>query len=104
MLASTFHQLITFTDRPRFPLGQIVATPAALQALGEAGETAAPYLARHQAGDWGDLDEEDRRENEYGVARRLRLLSSYPLPTGTKLWVITEADRSATTLLLPDDY
>jgi hypothetical protein len=61
-------------------------------------------LARHVHGDWGELSEEDRLQNELAVLLGLRLLSSYPLPTGGKVWVITEADRSATTILLPDDY
>ena len=58
----------------------------------------------HVAGDWGELDEEDRRENELSVARGFRLLSSYTLSSGEKLWIITEADRSSTTLLLPSEY
>jgi hypothetical protein len=88
----------------RFPLGQIVATLGALAALQEAGDNPASFLARHVTGDWGDLDEEDRRGNELSVVHGFRLLSAYTLSTGTKLWIITEADRSATTLLLPSEY
>ena len=88
----------------RFPLGQIVATPGALQALEEAGENPAALLKRHVTGDWGELDEHDRLENELSVTNGFRLLSSYILSSGTKLWIITEADRSVTTLLLPSEY
>lgn len=88
----------------RFPLGRIVATPGAIVALEESGDSPAALLKRHVTGDWGELDEEDRRENELSVARGFRLLSAYALSTGTKIWVITEADRSATTLLLPSEY
>jgi hypothetical protein len=62
------------------------------------------FLTRHAEGDWGELDPEDIRENEYSVAHGFRLLSSYTTAVGDKLWIITEADRSATTLLLPDEY
>jgi hypothetical protein len=88
-----------------FSLGQIVATPGALSALGDEGMCADDLLRRHAAGDWGELSEEDRQENELSVKEGFRILSSYALPrTGLKLWIITEADRSATTLLLPDEY
>ena len=89
---------------PLFPLGQIGATPGALAAFEEAGEEPAPYLARHNSGDWGDLDEHDRQENEFSLGRGLRLWSAYILSTGVKVWVIAEADRSATTVLLPSEY
>jgi hypothetical protein len=88
----------------RFPLGQIVATPGALAALEEAGQTPLDVLRRHAAGDWGELDEDDRQENEFSLRRGFRLLSAYTLNNGTRLWIITEADRSATTLLLPSEY
>jgi len=87
-----------------FPLGRVVATPGALEALTEAGVDPAKLLDRHVVGDWGELCEEDRQENEFSLNRGFRLLSSYPLPNGQKLWIITEADRSATTLLLPSEY
>jgi hypothetical protein len=86
------------------PLGRIVATPGALDALQQAGHTAQEFLARHSAGDWGELSAEDRQENTFAVTRSLRLLSAYRLSTGVRIWVITEADRSATTVLLPEDY
>lgn len=88
----------------KFPLGQMVATPGALRAFEVAGENVMPYLERHAHGDWGELDEEDRRENEYSLTRHLRLLSAYHLTNGTKVWIITEADRSVTTVLLPEEY
>jgi hypothetical protein len=88
----------------RFPLGRIVATPGALAALEEAGESPGIFIKRHVTGDWGEVDQEDRRENECSVEHGFRLLSSYALSNGTKLWIITEADRSSTTLLLPSEY
>ena len=87
-----------------FTLGQIVATPGALAALERAKQTATCFLARHATGDWGLLDPTDIAENEYSMAHGFRLLSSYQTDAGEKLWIITEADRSVTTLLLPDEY
>ena len=89
---------------PRFSLGQIVATRGALAALAESGQDRMAFVQRHEAGDWGEVNDEDRQENEYSVPRGLRLLSAYTLRTGVRLWVITEADRSATTVLLPEEY
>jgi hypothetical protein len=88
----------------RFPLGQTVATPGALEALKEAGQVPATLLARHQSGDWGDEPTEDMRENEVSLEKGFRLLSAYRLTTGVKVWIITERDRSATTILLPAEY
>lgn len=87
-----------------FPLGQVVATPGALAALERAKRPASCFLARHATGDWGTLDAEDIAENEYSMVHGFRLLSSYETDAGEKLWIITEADRSATTLLLPEEY
>jgi hypothetical protein len=89
---------------PRFALGQTVATPAALEALARAGQEAGEFLFRHQYGDWGDLSPEDVAANEAGVEQGARILSAYTLNTGVTVWVITEHDRSATTILLPQDY
>ena len=86
-----------------FPLGRILATPGALRALRKAGEGPLRFLARHASGDWGDLDAQDRRENELALEHGRRLLSSYPVGD-EKIWIITEADRSYTTLLLPSEY
>lgn len=91
-------------QRPRFPLGQVVATPGALEALRAAGQLPFAYLYRHQNGDWGELCAEDKAENELSVAQGFRLLSAYTLTTGVKIWLISEADRSATTILLPSEY
>lgn len=90
--------------QPKFPLGQVVATPGALTALAEAGQTPHEFLNRHVAGDWGELDEHDRQENELSLQEDFRILSAYRLRDGTKIWIITEADRSATTILLPEEY
>ena len=88
----------------KFLPGQVVATPGALAALQESGEEAMPYLRRHSGGDWGELDEHDLRENQLSLQRGFRLLSAYTLRSGIKIWIITEADRSSTTILLPDEY
>ena len=90
--------------QPKFSMGQIVATPGALDALAANNQTPVEFLRRHVIGDWGELDEHDRKENEYSLTHDLRLLSAYSLRDGTRLWIITEADRSATTLLLPEEY
>ena len=89
---------------PRFSMGLVVATPGALRALEESGDHVLDLLFRHVAGDWGDLDEEDKAENELSLREGFRLLSAYTLKSGEKIWIITEADRSVTTLLLPDEY
>ena len=89
---------------PRFALGQIVSTPGALEAFGEAGQTPLEFLARHVAGDWGQVDKADAAENELSVKEGFRILSAYTLKNGTRIWVITEADRSSTCVLLPTEY
>jgi hypothetical protein len=88
----------------KFEPGQIVATPGALEALRTSGDDPLAYLARHLTGDWGDVDEHDRHENELSLQNGWRILSCYRLEDGTRIWVITEADRSATTFLLPEEY
>lgn len=93
---------VTFT--PRFAPGHLLATSAALAALAQANVTPQSLLLRHLCGDWGDLDELDRQQNNFALAMSARLLSSYALPGGERVWVITEADRSVTTVLLPEDY
>ena len=92
------------TTRLTFPLGRIVSTPGALAALGHAGQLPVEFLARHAARDWGDLDAEDRRLNDYDVDHGGQLLSAYTLTDGTHIWIITEHDRSVTTILLPEEY
>lgn len=87
-----------------FSLGRVVATPGALAALEDAGQEPVDFLDRHSCGNWGIVPEEDWGLNDEAVQRGNRLLSSYCLASGEKLWIITEADRSATTLLLPSEY
>lgn len=85
-----------------FPLGQVVITCTAANTL--AADDVTNALQRHVAGDWGAVGPEDARENELALRENLRLLSIYTDQKGTKFWIITEADRSATTVLLPEDY
>lgn len=87
-----------------FPLGQIVATPGALAAFEASGEEPLAFLLRHAQGDWGIVDEHDRQENELSLQHGWRLLSAYVLSNGTRIWIITEADRSSTCILLPSEY
>ena len=91
-------------DTVKFPLGRTVATPGALDALKEAGEDPTSYLDRHITGDWGDVPPEDAAENELSIRKGFRILSAYMLSTEVKIWVLTEADRSSTTILLPEEY
>jgi hypothetical protein len=88
----------------KFPLGMVVMTPGATEALFAAQQIPPEFLLRHAHGDWGELCAEDRRENQRSLRVGSRLLSSYRTRTDQKLWVITEWDRSATTLLLPEEY
>ncbi len=89
---------------PLFPLGHVVATPGALAALEAAGELPHRYLARHIRGDWGEIPEEDRKENELSLHECFRILSAYRTRLDVRLCVITEADRSSTCVLLPEEY
>lgn len=93
-----------YAKGPRFPMGRPAITPGAEGALEAAGIPAIVLLARHIHGDWGSLSVEDQTANELALLTGRRLLSSYDLPSGRKVWIITEADRSGTTILLPDDY
>ena len=90
--------------QPTFPLGQVVATPGALEALEQSGQSPAMFLNRHVVGDWGNVDDEDKQANDQALIEGTRLLSAYRLSDGTKIWIITEADRSSTCLLLPSEY
>jgi len=91
-------------SRLRFALGQVVATPGALAALLQAGQTPFEFLERHVVGDWGELEPQDVQANEDALQRGGRLLSRYRTRQGVVVWLITEWDRSATTLLLPMEY
>jgi hypothetical protein len=95
--------------QPKFSLGQIVATPGALEALLKANQSPTDFIRRHARGDWGDLCEEDREANEQALLDSSRILSAYRTSLGVKLWIITEAaddcgKRAATTILLPSEY
>ena len=92
------------SKQPAFELGQIVATPGALAALKKAGQQPGEFLTRHVHREWGDVPDEDRKENPYSLEHGFRLLSSYRTNAGDKLWIITESDRTVTTLLLPEEY
>ena len=86
----------------KFKMGMLVSTPNALDSLNQ--QDIQTSIGRHMSGDWGELDAHDRAENEYALTRRLRLFSVYEDRKGIKFWIITEADRSVTTVLLPEDY
>ena len=87
-----------------FPAGRLVATPGALALLEQVNKSPLEFLSRHLRGDWGDLCQEDKTENELSLKYGFRLMSSYQVNETEKLWVITEADRSTTTMLLPSEY
>ena len=92
---------------PLFDLGRVVATPGAMALLASAGENPARLLERHASGDCGEVPSEDARENERSLKYGWRLMSSYPVGSeadGERVWVITEADRSSTCILLPSEY
>lgn len=90
---------------PRFALGRVVSTPGALLRLIESDSDAFGIIQRHSRGDWGDLTPDDAEDNNAALIEGTRLLSAYELPDGGgRVWVITEADRSVTTLLLPEEY
>jgi hypothetical protein len=89
-------------ERRSFPLGRVVATPNALETI--PSDEVMKALGRHAACDWGDVGPADCKENELSLREGFRLLSVYHTAGGVKFWVITEADRSVTTVLLPEDY
>ena len=100
---------------PLFPIGAVVATPGAIEALAEAHGNrwriaAKSLLARHQSGDWGETCKQDAKTNDWAVGHEARIISCYHLParvpggTSERIWLITEADRSSTTILLPSEY
>ena len=90
--------------KPLFPLGQTVATPGALETLASFDIEPSTLLDRHIVGDWGDMVEEDKAENDFSVDKHLRIFSAYIIAEDVKVWVITESDRSVTTILLPSEY
>ncbi len=98
------HNTTTQTSVTRFALGQTFITPGAEEALQIAGQTAIEFLRRHMSCDWGELSEDDIQENDVSLKEGFRIMSAYQTGKGQKLWIITEADRSATTILLPSEY
>lgn len=94
----------TVQSTARFSLGQVFLTPGAIEALSEAGQMPHEFLSRHARLEQGELCDEDHRENLFSVDKPLRIFSAFKTRQGAKLWVITEADRSATTILRPEEY
>ena len=90
--------------RPLVPLGQVRITPGALDMLEALKLAPLPFVLRHVAGDWGDLCDEDKQANAAALTYGSRVLSAYDIPPNHRLWIITEADRRSTTLLLPEEY
>ncbi len=86
----------------RFPLGRLVVTPAAIGAVSR--DMLFQFIERHLSGDWGDVSENDARSNEYALRHELRIISIYLTPSGERIMVLTEADRSATTILMANEY
>jgi len=104
---SSITRLAMTSTGKSFPLGQLVFTRGVNNLVAESKDFALfalTSLQRHARGDWGDLSEEDKKENEYSLNRHLRLLSAYEQSGEPKLWIITEADRSVTTVLFPEEY
>lgn len=100
---------MSMTGKPRFSLGQLIATPGALEALQESGQSPMDFILRHVRGDWGLVCDEDKMANDQALLDGSRLLSAYTTLNETRLWVITEATddqgrRAATTILLPEEY
>lgn len=87
-----------------FHLGRVVATPDALTAMQDSGEDTSTFLSRHEKGDWGEISADDWKINDEALRSGERLLSAYTLKNGNRIWIISEADRSVTTLLLADEY
>lgn len=87
-----------------FELGNLFVTPGASDALKEAGQSPQEFVSRHARLEQGELCDDDHRENLFSVGKHLRIFSAFKTAQGVKVWVITEADRSATTILLPSEY
>ena len=96
--------LETKASAARFPLGHLFLTPGAIETLEEAGQTAGEFIERHSRLEQGELCDDDHKENLFSVDKPLRIFSAFKTANGVKLWVVTEADRSATTILLPSEY
>lgn len=87
-----------------FPMGRIVITPGAINALKKSGKNGGEFLARHERGDWGIVWPDDQKRNNQALIEGERLVSSYALKNAVVMWIITEADRTVTTMLLPHEY
>jgi hypothetical protein len=96
--------MIAIQKKKIVPLGRIVATPEALKAIEEAGQSPADLLDRHRQGDWGEVEGDDWTRNDDALEDGTRILSAYRTKANVRIWIITEADRSSTCLLLPDEY
>lgn len=90
--------------RNKFELGSVFVTPKATHSLQEAGQSPDEFLARHESGDWGEVGSADRKENEFSLCKGYRVFSIYPLANGETIWIITQPDRSVTTIMLPEEY
>ena len=98
--------MVSLPTKPRhkFPSGRVMSTPGAMDALEKSGQPVAIFLLRHLSGDWGDVCSEDGKLNDAAIRDGERVLSAYELSTGVRIWIITERDRSYTTLTLPEEY
>ncbi len=96
--------MIAILEKKSFPLGQVLITPPVEAVLQEVGRNLQEFLDRHASGDWGDIDTDDWNANEEALTSGARLMSAFAVTEAQKIWIITEADRSATTILLPADY
>ncbi len=94
----------TLNYPPRFSLGQVVATPGALEALEEAGQSPDDFLSRHVREDWGEVSHDDKQANDDALVNGDRVLSAYRTLRNVRIWIITEADRSSSCVLLPSEY
>ncbi len=101
-----FRRKLEILNEPKvlFSLGQVFLTVGAREVLEESNESANEFLAKHSTGNWGNVCEEDAEENDFSVREGFRILSAYKTSKGVKIWVITEACRSSTTVLLPSEY
>lgn len=95
---------MTTNAQARFPLGELVTTPGALAALTEAGQSPQQFVARHQAADWGECCSDDQIANDQALLHGERLISVYRTAINVRIWIITEADRASTCILLPEEY
>jgi hypothetical protein len=86
------------------PLGRLLSTPGAIDAMAKASHEPMELINRHRSGDWGEVDAEDWAANDRAISHGRRIPSAYTLKDGVKVWIITEADRSVTTILLPSEY